>query len=399
MRVKSLWLAAVMAVSGCHATRSETAPERAMPTTSGSIFFGNLEGQLDVQRQRLAREPASAAAHRGVASLLYVLARHHGDVDEVQAAIDELSRAIELAPDDPALYVQRAQQVQTLHEFASARRDLERARALGGDVRAIESVANELDHAQGRYAESIPAIRRAASERPTMHTVTRLALLEHELGNAAAAEQAFERAETLIDDPSPVPVAWFFLQRGIVALQLGDHDAAIDYLREAIRRTPGYIAAEEHLAETLGQAGHLGEAIALYESIIARSRDPEFLGALARLYRSIGETATADRLAARATAGFDQLIARHPEAMAAHATEFFLGEGRDPQRARTLARADVEVRPTARAFTQLARAELACGDLRAANDAIARALALPVTAPDTASVAADIATALRERGW
>lgn len=369
---------------------------RELPTTSANIFFSNLRGQIEVHRATLARDPGSVLAHRDLGGLLYVLARHNGEVDEVQAAIDEVSRAIELAPNNATLYVMRAQQVQTLHRFAAARADLERARELGASPSTLAAVESELDFAEGRYDVAIPAIRRAAAENPTMLTVARLALLEHDLGNRAAAEHAFDRAESLIRDASPIPVSWLYTQRGIVAMHSGEHERGILFLREAVRRTPGNIAAEEHLAEALAEAGQSGEAVALYESIVERSSDPEFKGALAELYRAGGRIAEADRLAALAKQDFERRIARYPESMAAHATDFFLGEGRDPARALELAQGDVRLRPTVHAYTSLARAQLANGDLPAARAAIDRALAMPVRSPDTLEVAARISNAIRQ---
>jgi len=349
---------------------------RARPTTSASIFFGNLEGQIEVQRASIARDPGSVLAHRDLSGLLYMMARHHGALDEVQRAIDEVSRAIELDPSSAALYVMRAEQAQTLHRFSAARSDLERARELGAPAVTVDAVERELDYAQGRYDSAIPAIRRAAADHPTMRTLARLAILEQELGDVAAAERAFDEAEALIRDSSPIPVAWLDLQRGLVAVQNGQLERGVAFLREAVRRTPGYVAAEEHLAETLAATGQLDEAVARYEALIARSNAPQFKAALAELHRRRGRFAEADQLVAAARIAYLQLIENYPEAMAAHATTFFLGDGNDAPRALELALADVRLRPTSRAFTALARAHDANRDPEAARAANDRARAL-----------------------
>lgn len=52
----------------------------------------------------------------------------------------------------------------------------------------------------------------------------------------------------------------------------------------------------------------------------------------------------------------DELIARHPEAYADHAAEFWLSVGGDPRRALRLARQNLTFRPTPRAHALVNRA-------------------------------------------
>ena len=58
---------------------------------------------------------------------------------------------------------------------------------------------------------------------------------------------------------------------------------------------------------------------------------------------------------------FEALLARHPAAFADHAAEFYLGPGRDPQRAWTWARANLSERGTRRAYELAIRAAEATG--------------------------------------
>jgi hypothetical protein len=66
---------------------------------------------------------------------------------------------------------------------------------------------------------------------------------------------------------------------------------------------------------------------------------------------------------ARAEARYDELLARHQEAFADHAAEFWLEAGADPHRALSLAKANLEVRQTSRAHDLMARATLAVADV------------------------------------
>ena len=66
----------------------------------------------------------------------------------------------------------------------------------------------------------------------------------------------------------------------------------------------------------------------------------------------------------QAAARYDELVARHAEAFADHAAEFWLEVGAKPHLALQLARRNLEVRRTPRACALLARATLANEDAR-----------------------------------
>jgi hypothetical protein len=61
-------------------------------------------------------------------------------------------------------------------------------------------------------------------------------------------------------------------------------------------------------------------------------------------------------------ARFDDLMARHPEAFADHAAEFWLGPGGDPKKALALARTNLQVRRTPAAYALLIKTARAAGD-------------------------------------
>ena len=75
----------------------------------------------------------------------------------------------------------------------------------------------------------------------------------------------------------------------------------------------------------------------------------------------VGRVEEALEWRARAAARYEELVARHLEAFADHAAEFWLEAGTDPQQALRLARKNVEVRQTPRAYQLLGRARRAIG--------------------------------------
>jgi tetratricopeptide (TPR) repeat protein len=369
-----------------------------VPTTAGTIFVKNFESQLRWAEDAVARDPDSQEPRRMLAGLLATSGKYRGDIEQIQRAVDAVDACLRVEPDDADLWLARANHAQALHRFAEARANVERARKLGAKGHALHDLVQELDWNDGRYEPAIASIRAAARERPSFETLARLAQLEHDLGRMEDADRAFEAAEDRFKDVNPLPLAWLYVERGRHELDRGEPARAVAFLREATVRAPGYVPAEEHLAEALGELGKTDEAVKLYRSIIARSPDPEFVGALAALLRKSGKPDEASELAAKARARYDELLERWPEAMYWHAAEFFLEEGKDPARAVALLEKNVEVRPNGESWAALARAQLATGNAQAARPSIEKALATPFVSAEMLWTASRIYAAVGDDG-
>ena len=100
MRATTIAIGVVLlAIAACDHRRSAEAatPDGSSlrpPTTAPGIYFTNLAGQIEAAKVVLARDPASVAAHRNLSALTYVMGRYHGELDEIQRAIDHASAAI-----------------------------------------------------------------------------------------------------------------------------------------------------------------------------------------------------------------------------------------------------------------------------------------------------------------
>lgn len=299
-----------------------------LPTTSGALFVRNLEAELAEAEAEASAPPADAAALRRLGAVRYRAGRYHGDIDRIASAVAAFDAAIALTPDDGELYVLRAKAEASLHRFDAARADLARAEARG------------ISHTRQGAMHLVGLATQAATR-----------------GDIDAMEAAFESAEDAIRDPDPMFVAWLYTQRGAALMDV-EPQRAVEFLAAAVDRLPGFVLAEEHLAEALHRVGRDDEAIAIYERVIARTDDPEFMGALAEIHAAHGRRALAQAWTKRARTRFETLLARHPEAMSWHAAAFFQGPGGDAARARALLRDNARLRPTPEALVALARAEL-----------------------------------------
>jgi tetratricopeptide (TPR) repeat protein len=94
---------------------------------------------------------------------------------------------------------------------------------------------------------------------------------------------------------------------------------ALAHFERANDEMPGWWLIEEHIAEANAQLGNTDRALAMYTDILKRSDDPEFMDAVARIYRDRGNAAEAALWIAKAKAGHAARIALFPEAAAGHA--------------------------------------------------------------------------------
>ena len=135
----------------------------------------------------------------------------------------------------------------------------------------------------------------------------------------------------------------------------GRWDDARTSFDTARRRVPAYAPAQGHLAEVEAELGETESALARLRSLAASSDDPDYAAQLARILRDAGCSQFQNwcRLAA---ARYDELVESHPEAFADHAAEFWLAAGADAEKALPLARMNIKIRKTPRAYDLLARA-------------------------------------------
>jgi hypothetical protein len=147
-------------------------------------------------------------------------------------------------------------------------------------------------------------------------------------------------------------------------LARGDLPRARRWLGPVHRRLPDYAPARGHLAEVEAALGETDTAVARLRPLTVTSDDPDYPAQLARILSDVGRVTEAREWRTRAAARYDELLARHPEAFADHAAEFWLHAGADPHRALWLATRNLEVRPTPRAHDLLSRATSAVGGTR-----------------------------------
>ncbi|MFF7359136.1 hypothetical protein ACFZA1_42120 [Streptomyces filipinensis] len=188
-----------------------------------------------------------------------------------------------------------------------------------------------------------------------------IAINHAERGEAAEAETWFLAARRCYRGVSPFPLAVLEFQCAQAWLSTDDLARARIWLESAIRRLPAYVPAQGRIAEIDAAEGGVAVAIGHLHRLALESDDPHYAAQLTRILAAGEAGAQAEFWRAHAAAHYERLMARHAEAYADHAAEFWLTVGGDPSRALRLALQNLTLRPTPRARALVDRASRRVG--------------------------------------
>ena len=325
-------------------------------TTAGVLAVSNLQAQIDgLERQAAAKQ----LDVRGQAELIALVTQrghvlgHIADYECAEQMAEQLTRD---AWDDGEAFLARAQARATFHRFTDALTDLDEAQRLGAQPTLIDAERAAVFQAIGRYDDALTINRQAAECRSGFHSIGALAVLHAERGEVDTAERLFGESRDRFRGVSPFPLALLDFQRGLMWMTQGHLPRARIWFGAAHRRLPAYAPAQGHLAEVEAALGEPEASIGRLLPLTISSDDPDYPAQLARILHEVDRPQEGNEWRARAAARYDELLARHLDAFADHAAEFWLEAGADPHRALALARRNLEVRQTPRAHELMDRA-------------------------------------------
>lgn len=326
-----------------------------------------------------------------------VLARVTGAWDHYRVAADHLAHAFELAPRGSGPHDTAAEAAISLHRIDEASERLTDAWSarpfFDEPTRArLTLLEGQVHWQRGEVDASLEAVDDALATRETYDGWATLAHRRWHIGDYEGADDAYARARAMAADG--LPTAWVALQQGLIDLERGRFDAALDHYRAADAALPGWWLVHEHIAEVLVELGARRPALEVYEAVVARTGFPELQGALAEL---LGAGSARGRdLVERASASYVVLEAEFPEAVAGHAVAHHLAFGTAEDAVR-LAAHNVALRPNGATRLLLARAQLAAGDDVGAQTTIDTILAGAWRTVELHEVAAEVSRALGDR--
>ncbi|MFG2147857.1 tetratricopeptide repeat protein [Streptomyces sp. NPDC048696] len=246
--------------------------------------------------QAIALDPERARAHYGRSVVRNAL-------DGPAAALDDIARACELAPQDAYYIGYRGDLYRRLGRFEEALADLDRAILLDpGDAWAPAS-RGRTRHQMGLLEGALSDLNRALElNQDYLWALVRRAQVRHGLADTAGALADLDRAERLATD-----TAWVVGVRGDVLRTAGRHREAVAEYTRALAADAGYAWALGSRAMCLEELGRHDEALADYDR--ALELDPTYAWALimrARLRSELGD-------AEGALADLDGAVALSPD--------------------------------------------------------------------------------------
>lgn len=230
------------------------------------------------------------AAEAGSLDALHAQARRALSEGRVSAAQAALDRALQLAPESPALWCSRGAAYRHAGEFAAARAAYEQA--LEFDACFVQAMTNlgEWCLVQGEPEEALSWLERALQVQPGFleAEANRIAVL-FELGRYGEAREAGE-ALVVRAPERPEP----YVNLGNVLVHTGQAKQAVKLYRKALELRPGYQEAHFNLATLLGSQDDLAKSIGhLKREIELRGESMHRLGLLAAAYQAAGQVSEA----------------------------------------------------------------------------------------------------------
>ena len=204
----------------------------------GEIYsdVGNYSVALEYLEEALAIDPLNVLARRNL-----------GYLSEIQRdrerAIAEYSRAIELAPNRPDLYIERGRQYGLREEWGPAIASYEKAVAVGETAFALDALGWALWNS-GDHLQALRILRRAAELEPENGLVlAHLGMAYYRRLNYESAAETLERALAILDEDKIN--AQFTLTLGLshVYKKPQECDLAVPWLHRTLEFAPGLSSA------------------------------------------------------------------------------------------------------------------------------------------------------------
>jgi tetratricopeptide (TPR) repeat protein len=262
------------------------------------------------------------------------------------------------------------------------------------DSTSLQALRADIALQQGRYTEALQGYEELIHERRSWDALARLAYYRLKTGRPEEADALYRQAADMIPANDMRSYAWLELQRGLVALEYGHYEQALEHYRTADRAWSGYWLIEEHIAEALRLTGDIPASVALYKKIIERTHKPEYMTALANMLAAKKPAASA-ALYREADTVFGRQLALYPEAASGHLIESLLQKPDIDPRLQEYAERNHAVRPNSEAKLLLARAYLKLGKPAQAKALIGEIMQTPWRTPQLNAVAADLGIAIR----
>jgi tetratricopeptide (TPR) repeat protein len=288
--------AAVLLLGGIFGGGSTRAAPRPVTAASlGGDFPRADTASLVAQLQGSLRASPDDVHGLGLLGLAYQQrARETGDPAFYAKSSGVLRRALRLAPRDLLATSALGSLALSQHRFRRALALGERARGLSPATARSYGVIGDALVELGRYPEAFGSFETLARLKPGLPAYARIAYARELRGDVSGARSALLLAlGAAVGEPEAI--AWTQVQLAKLDLGHGRSGRAEREGRAARRAFPGYVFANDVLAQVAAARGRVADAIRLERSAADRIPLPQFVSLLGDLERAAGHALAARR--------------------------------------------------------------------------------------------------------
>ncbi len=252
-----------------------------------------LEAQIAGLQERLREVPGDWRGFAALGIAYVAQARATGDPTLYPKAERALATSLRLHDED------NEDALLGLGVLALARHEFDEALRLGRRASKVDpygadafGVIGDALLELGRYEEAFDAFQTMVDRRPDLASYARVSYARELQGDVPGAV----RAMTLAFDAAAAPgdAAWAAYQLGELAFGSGDVAGAVSWYRRGLDLDPSFVPNLAGTAKVAWARGDDRLAIERYREVTARYPSPDFVVALADLYRATGRDALAD---------------------------------------------------------------------------------------------------------
>lgn len=261
------------------------------PTATATAVAGTL-AEIATLRDRVAATPDDPLALRDLGLALLQRVRETADPSLYDQADEALTRARELAPDDPLVLAGLGSLQLGRHQFAAAFDTANRALDLAPSSASAKAVEVDALVELGRYDEAVVAAQELIGLRVDITSLARLSYLRELHGNLDGAIAAMRQAS---ESPALAPenTAYVTTLLGNLLVHAGKARDAADAYESALEIVPDHAAAIAGLGRLAVGRDDLVEAIRLFDRASAILPLPEYVIALGETHEAAGNLAAA----------------------------------------------------------------------------------------------------------
>ncbi|GGM73138.1 hypothetical protein GCM10011609_06220 [Lentzea pudingi] len=289
-----LAITAGVALLATTATALSRGDDPVPPGQGAAVARSDVQRTIAAAQDRLRRLPSDADTWAQLGSAYVEQARITGDPAFYGKAQGALESSLRHRPEGNGLaHLGLGALANARHDFAAARDEAERARAVRPDTAEVYGVLADALTQLGAADEARAAVQRMLDLEPGVPAFTRAAYDFEQRGEVDSARQALTRA--LDASSSPTDTLFSRYQLGELAFDNGDLDEASTQYEQGLLIDPLDPALLQGRAKVAAARGNLDDALAAYAGLVARVPSPQYLHEYAVLLRGAGRTDDAAR--------------------------------------------------------------------------------------------------------